>query len=161
MLWSVRTSKKSHNQIRMVFRSAVVKHFRRWRKNPHRRLLLNNGLWEGSSYPQTDQFNTWSREHIFLSKHALAKWLMVFRLLIFLSTTYMFQMMSKIEACINWKFLKMPLQNQYSQLLFSSFQERTTVWLKNTASKVEFKRDTSCNYGIILMCLLNSFWPGV
>ena len=50
----------------------------------------------------------------------------------------MFQMMYKIEACINQKFLKIPLQNQCSQLLLSSFQKVTTASLNNITSKMEF-----------------------
>jgi len=39
----------------MIFRSVVVKHFRSSRKSPHRRLLWNNLLWEGSSHPQSNR----------------------------------------------------------------------------------------------------------
>lgn len=49
----------------------------------------------------------------------------------------------------------MPLQNQFSQLLLSSSQERTTVFLQNSISKTEFRRDTCCNYGIIPRVLLD------
>lgn len=88
---------------------------------------------------------------------------MVFRPLIFLSATQMFQMLCEIAAYIayiTWKFLKMPLQNQFSQLLLSSFQERTAASLQNSVSKTGFRRDICCNYGIILCVLRNSFKSG-
>lgn len=58
---------------------------------------------------------------------------MVFKLLIFLLATYMFQIMCKIEACVTQKFLKMPLQNQRSQLQLCGFQESTTAQLNYIA----------------------------